>query len=261
VNSFRYLEDALEFEIDRQIDVVSGGGKVRQETRLWNSETGETMSMRSKEEAHDYRYFPEPDLPPLVVGEAWVSGVRASLPELPDATKARFVAQYALSEYDADVIVRLAGAAGYFESMIAAGVSPKSAGNWIQGEVRRKLKDVGAEDISAVPFGPEGLAELVGLVERGVVSSSVAKDVFEKMWASGRSAKAIVEAEGLGQIGDENALAGIVATVIEQNPDPVAQYRAGRTATLGFLVGQVMKASGGKANPKLVNELLRKSLS
>jgi aspartyl-tRNA(Asn)/glutamyl-tRNA(Gln) amidotransferase subunit B len=216
--------------------------------------------MRSKEEAHDYRYFPEPDLPPLIVDEAWVAGIRDTLPELPDAIKARFVSQYALTDYDADVIVRLTGAA-YFEQMIAAGAAAKAAANWIQGEVRRKLKEVGAEDMRAVPFPPDALAELVGLAERGVISSSAAKDVFERMWSTGRRPQAIVDEEGLGQIGDESALLAMVADVIGRHPEPVAQYRAGRTATFGFLVGQVMKASGGKANPKLVNELLRKALA
>jgi aspartyl-tRNA(Asn)/glutamyl-tRNA(Gln) amidotransferase subunit B len=260
VNSFRYLQKALEFEIERQIDLVSSGGSVRQETRLWNSETGETMSMRSKEEAHDYRYFPEPDLPPLVVAAEWVDAVRRQLPELPEARKARFVEQYALSPYDADVIVRLPQAAEYFEAMVRAGAPAKAAGNWIQGEVRRKLKEIGGEDMAAVPFPADALAELAGLAERGVISSSAAKEVFEKMWTTGRRAQEIVDAEGLGQIGDEGALSAIVADVIARFPEPVAQYRGGRTATLGFLVGQVMKASEGKANPKMVNELLRTAL-
>jgi aspartyl-tRNA(Asn)/glutamyl-tRNA(Gln) amidotransferase subunit B len=261
VNSFRYLEKALQFEIDRQISLVASGQRVRQETRLWNSETSETMSMRSKEEAHDYRYFPEPDLSPLVVDSAWVEKVAGELPELPEARKARFVSAYGLSEYDADVIVRLNHAAEYFEAMVAAGASAKAAGNWVQGEVRRKLKDLAVDDVAAVPMAPEALAELAVLTERGVVSSTVAKEVFEKMWATGRRAKAIVDEEGLGQIGDETALAAIVADVVARNADAVTQYRAGKSATLGFLVGQVMKASQGKANPKLVNELLRKAMS
>jgi aspartyl-tRNA(Asn)/glutamyl-tRNA(Gln) amidotransferase subunit B len=260
VNSFRYLREALEFEIDRQIELVSGGGKVRQETRLWNSETGETMSMRSKEEAHDYRYFPEPDLPTLVVDETWMARIKAELPELPESRKARFVGEYALSPYDADVIVRLPNAADYFEAMIRAGASAKAAGNWVQGELRRKMKDTGSEDVSAAPIGAGALAELVVLAERGVISSSVAKDVFEKMWTTGSSAKEIVDREGLAQIDDETALTAIVAEVVAANPGPVEQYRAGRTATLGFLVGQVMKASEGKANPKVASELLRKAL-
>jgi aspartyl-tRNA(Asn)/glutamyl-tRNA(Gln) amidotransferase subunit B len=261
VNSFRYLQKALEFEIERQIDVVEAGGRVRQETRLWNSETGETMSMRSKEEAHDYRYFPEPDLPPVVVSPEWIAAVRGSLPELPEAQKSRLVAAYGLTEYDADVIVRLPGATAYFEAMVRGGAGAKAAGNWIQGEVRRKLKEIGAEDMTAVPFGAAALSELVALAEGGIVSSSAAKEVFEKMWSTGRSAKAIVDEEGFGQIGDEAALSAVVAEVIAKNPDPVAQFRSGKTNALGFLVGQVMKASGGKANPKIVNELVRKNLS
>jgi aspartyl-tRNA(Asn)/glutamyl-tRNA(Gln) amidotransferase subunit B len=260
VNSFRYLQKALEFEIDRQVRVIDGGGAVRQETRLWNSDTGETASMRSKEEAHDYRYFPEPDLPPLHVDGVWIETIRASLPELPAARRARLVAAYGLSEYDADVIERLAGAAPYFERMVRAGAAPKAAGNWLQGEVRRKLKEIGLERIDAVPISAEALAELAILTDRGVVSSTVAKEVFDKMWASGRSAAAIIDADKLGQMGDEQALGAIIAEILARHPEPVAQYRAGRTATLGFLVGQVMKATDGKANPKVVNELLKRAL-
>jgi aspartyl-tRNA(Asn)/glutamyl-tRNA(Gln) amidotransferase subunit B len=261
VNSFRYLQKALEFEITRQIALVERGERVRQETRLFDSDTGETASMRSKEEAHDYRYFPEPDLPPLQVDPAWIDTIRAALPELPEARKRRFVTTFGLGEYDADVIVRLPGAADYFERMVAAGASAKAAGNWLQGEVRRKLKDLGAEDMTTVPIAPDALAALAGLVDRGVISSTVAKDVFEKMWTTGRSAQAIIDAEGLGQIGDETALAAIVADVMGRHSDVVAQFRAGKTATLGFLVGQVMKASDGKANPKVVSELVRRFLS
>ena len=262
VNSFRYLQKALEFEIDRQIDVLAGGGRVRQETRLWDSDRGETTSMRSKEEAHDYRYFPEPDLPPLDLDPAWVEAIRRSLPELPEARKARLMTSYGLSDYDADLLVRLlAGGADYFEAMIAAGAPAKAASNWLQGEVRRRLKDLGADDIAQVPVRPEALAELVVLADRGVVSSTVAKEVLDKMWVSGRSAQAIIEAEGLSQIGDEAALTELVAGVIARHGDAVAQYRAGRANTFGFLVGQVMKASEGKANPKVVGDLLRKLLA
>jgi aspartyl-tRNA(Asn)/glutamyl-tRNA(Gln) amidotransferase subunit B len=260
INSFRYVQKALEFEIARQSELVGSGGRVRQETRLWNSETAETISMRSKEEAHDYRYFPEPDLPPLVVEPAWVDAIRGGLPELPDARKARLRAAYGLSDYDADVIVRMTSAADYFEDMVRAGASPKAAAVWLQGEVRRKLKDLGEDDVARSPIRPDGLAELAKLTERGMISSSVAKDVFEKMWATGRRAAAIVDEEGLGQIGDENALAAVVADVLARHPDAVAQFRAGKQATFGFLVGQAMKASGGKANPKLVSEALRKAL-
>jgi len=261
VNSFRYLQKALEFEIERQVDVLSSGGVVRQETRLWNSDRGETTSMRSKEEAHDYRYFPEPDLPPLDLDPRWVESIRATLPELPEARKARLIAVHGLTDYDADLLVGLlSGGADYFEAMIAAGAPAKAASNWLQGEVRRRLKDLGVDDMARVPVPAEALAELAVLTDRGVVSSTVAKDVFDKMWTSGRRAAAIIEEEGLGQIGDEAALADLVATVIARHAEAVAQYRAGRTNTFGFLVGQAMKASQGKANPQVVGEMLKKAL-
>jgi len=260
INSFRYVEKALTFEIARQTDILAGGGRIQQETRLWNSETGKTTSMRSKEEAHDYRYFPEPDLPPLVVEPAWVEEIRSALPELPEARKARFRDVYGLSEYDADVIVRLTNAAAYFEDMVHAGASPKSASVWLQGEVRRKLKEIGEDDVGRAAVRADALAELAGLTEKGAISSSVAKEVFEKMWATGRRAGTIVDEEGLGQIGDDTAVAAIVADVLARHPDAVAQFRAGKQATFGFLVGQAMKASGGKANPKVVSEALRKAL-
>jgi aspartyl-tRNA(Asn)/glutamyl-tRNA(Gln) amidotransferase subunit B len=261
INSFRYLQKALEFEIERQAQVLAAGGRVVQETRLWDSETGRTESMRSKEEAHDYRYFPEPDLPPLAVAPAWVDEIRAGLPELPAARIARFVAAYGLTPYDAEVLVRLMpGAAAYFEATVAAGAPSKAASNWIQGETRRKLKEAGAEDVAAVPFPPARLAELIELVDRGAVSSTGAKEVFERMWTSGESPRAVVEAFGLGQVGDETALLGLVQEAIAKSPDAVAQWRAGKASALGFLVGQVMKASGGKANPRVVNDLLKKHL-
>jgi aspartyl-tRNA(Asn)/glutamyl-tRNA(Gln) amidotransferase subunit B len=261
VNSFRYLQKALDFEIARQIEVVSGGDAVRQETRLWNSDTGETASMRSKEEAHDYRYFPEPDLPPLQVEAEWIAEIGRTLPELPDAQKARLVASYGLGDYDADILVRLIrGGVAYFEAMVAAGAPAKAASNWMQGEVRRRLKDSASDDVAAVPIGPVDLAELVLLAERGLVSSTAAKDVFDAMWTTGRTARAIVDERGLAQIGDEATLSALVAEVLGRHADAAAQVKAGKTATFGFLVGQVMKASGGKGNPKVIAELLRKAL-
>jgi aspartyl-tRNA(Asn)/glutamyl-tRNA(Gln) amidotransferase subunit B len=260
VNSFRHLQKALEFEIARQAAVLDRGGAVHQETRLWDTATGETVVMRSKEDADDYRYFPEPDLPPLQVDAAWVERVRGSLPELPEARKARFVAAYGLSAYDADVLVRLPGGAGYFEAVVRAGASPKAASNWIQGEVRRKLKDLGREDLADVPMPATALAELAQLTERDVVSSTVAKDVFEKMWTSGRSARAIIEAEALAQTADAGELATLVADVVRRHVDAVAQYRAGRTNVFGFLVGQALKASQGKGNPNILRDLMRKAL-
>ena len=241
--------------------MLSRGGRIEQETRLWDSDLEETTSMRSKEEAHDYRYFPEPDLPPLDVEAAWVGAIRRALPELPEARKQRLMAAHGLSEYDADLLVRLiAGGADYFEALVAAGAPAKAASNWIQGELRRRLKELGRDDMAAIAVGPGALAGLIGLTERGVISSTVAKDVFDTMWKTGRPAQAIVDGQGLGQIGDEAELQRLVATIVAAHPDPVAQFRGGRTNILGFLVGQVMKASGGKANPKLVSELLRKVL-
>jgi aspartyl-tRNA(Asn)/glutamyl-tRNA(Gln) amidotransferase subunit B len=261
VNSFRYLQKALEFEIDRQVEVVSGGGTIIQETRLWDSDREETISMRSKEEAHDYRYFPEPDLPPLDIEERWITDIRSSLPELPEARTRRFVTSLGLSEYDAELLVRLiTGGADYFEAVVASGAPAKAASNWIQGEIRRRLKDLGSDDMKHVPVTPGALAELIGLVESGVISSTVGKEVFDKMWSSGRAPRVIVDAEGLAQIGDESQLTALVAQVIADHPDAVAQYRAGRTNTFGFMVGQVMKATGGKANPKVVSGLLKQAL-
>jgi len=197
----------------------------------------------------------------LHVDETWLRAARESLPELPEARKRRLIDSHGLGEYDADLLVRLiAGGADYFETMVAAGASAKSASNWIQGEIRRRLKDLGAEDMAVVEVPAEALAALIVLTDRGVISSTVAKDVFEKMWGTGRSAQAIVDAEGLAQIGDTSALEVLVRQVLEQNPDAVTQYRAGRTNTLGFMVGQVMKASQGKANPKVVSDLFKAAL-
>ena len=258
VNSFKYLEQAIEFEIARQTDVIESGGVIHQETRLYDNATGRTESMRSKEEAHDYRYFPEPDLPPLVVSAAWIASARDAMPELPDARQARFIAAYGLSEYDANLLVRLiAGGADYFEETVKAGASAKAASNWILGEVRRMLKDAGADGMTSVPVSAAALAELAVMTERDVISSTVAKDVLAKMWTSGGSAKAIVDAEGLAQVGDTAALLPAINEVLAANPDAVAQFRAGKNNAFGFLVGQAMK---GKANPKVINELLKQAL-
>jgi aspartyl-tRNA(Asn)/glutamyl-tRNA(Gln) amidotransferase subunit B len=260
LNSFRYLQKALEYEIDRQVDVIEGGGRVIQETRLWDSAAGRTLSMRSKEEAHDYRYFPEPDLPPLVVDEARIAAVRETMPELPDARRQRFVAAYGLPEYDAGVLTQSAALANYFEQAASASGSPKAVSNWVMGELLRTLKERGVA-IEEVPLAPSALAGLIALVEKGTISSTIAKDVFAKMYDSGRSADDIVRADGLAQNSDEGALLAIVRDVIGKNSDAAAQYRAGKSQTFGYLVGQVMKASGGKANPKLANELLKRELA
>ena len=259
VNSFRYVGKAIDYEIARQIDLIEGGGRVVQETRLWDSAAGRTNSMRSKEEAHDYRYFPEPDLPPLVVDEARIARVRSTMPELPAARRRRFVEQYAIPEYDAGVLTESAGLADYFEAVAAAAGNPKGASNWVMGELLRVMNERG-HDPRTQPLQAERLAGLIKLIDNGTISSSIGKDVFAKMYESARSADEIVAEEGLAQIGDESALLEIIRGMIAANPDAVAQYRAGKMQAFGFLVGQVMKASKGKANPKLANELLKKEL-
>lgn len=259
VNSFRYVQKAIEYEIGRQIDILEEGGRVVQETRLWDSAAGCTVSMRSKEEAHDYRYFPEPDLPPLVVAAERVAVVRTTMPELPEARRRRFVVSYGLPDYDAGVLTQSVALADYFEQVVAAAGNAKAASNWVMGEVLRTLKERG-ETIDDVPLAAHALAGLIGLVSEGAISSSTAKDVFAKMYESGRSAEDIVATDGLAQIGDESALVAIVRDVLGRHEEAVAQYRGGKTTTFGFLVGQAMKASGGKGNPKLINTLLRQEL-
>jgi aspartyl-tRNA(Asn)/glutamyl-tRNA(Gln) amidotransferase subunit B len=259
VNSFRYLQKALEYEIDRQIDVLEHGGRVVQETRLFDSAQGRTYSMRSKEEAHDYRYFPEPDLPPLVIDAARRTALVDTLPELPEARRARFVQQYGLPAYDAELLTQTRGLADYFEATAASAGNPKAASNWIMGELLRTMKERGLT-IDKVLLTPQALAGLIMLVDRNVISSTVAKDVFAKMYDSGRSADEIVASEGLAQIGDADALRAAVREAIAANPDAVAQLRKGRNNAFGFLVGAVMKAFKGKANPKVVNELLKHEL-
>ena len=260
LNSFRFLQRAIEYETRRQTEVVRAGGRVGQETRLWDTAAGRTVSMRSKEDAHDYRYFPEPDLPPVEVSEAWVADVRAALPELPEARKQRLVREYGLS---ADEAAQLAGSAAstrYFEAASAAAGNPQAAARWVMGEVARRLNADGV-GIDAVGVPPEALGGLIRLVDAGTVSGSAAKTVFERMYGTGREAAEVVEAEGLGRIGDEERLMEVVTRVIADNADAVARFRGGNRGTLGFLVGQVMRATGGRADPKLVNALLRRSLS
>jgi aspartyl-tRNA(Asn)/glutamyl-tRNA(Gln) amidotransferase subunit B len=259
LNSFRYVQRALEYEISRQIGVVSEGGRVVQETRLWDSGAGRTVSMRSKEEAHDYRYFPEPDLPPLEIAPEWIEEIRGSLPELPDARRRRFIDQYGLPAYDAAVLTQSPEVSAYFEATAAAAKNAKAASNWIMGDVTRKMNELGVE-ISDVPLTPEALAGLIGLIDSGTISGPIAKDVFEKMYTTGRPAAEIVAAEGLARIDDEAAIEAVVRDVVAANPGPVAQYRGGKQQTFGFLVGQTIKAMKGKANPALVNQLMRRIL-
>jgi aspartyl-tRNA(Asn)/glutamyl-tRNA(Gln) amidotransferase subunit B len=259
VNSFRFLKQALEYEIDRQIDLVSNGERVRQETRLWDAAAGRTVAMRSKEEAHDYRYFPEPDLPPLRIDADEIARMRAELPELPDVRKRRLVTQYALPEYDAGILTQSAALADYFEKTAAASGNAKASSNWIMGELARKMNATG-DDITAVPIAPAQLGELITLIDKGTINGPTAKEVFEKMYTSKRSAAEIVEKEGLAQVSDDNAIVDMIRGVLAANADAVASYKAGKAASFGFLVGQVMKAAAGKANPKLVNALLKREL-
>jgi aspartyl-tRNA(Asn)/glutamyl-tRNA(Gln) amidotransferase subunit B len=258
LNSFRFLQKALEYEIDRQVALVRAGERVAHETRLWDAAAGRSVAMRSKEEAQDYRYFPEPDLPPLEVGVERIEEIRRSLPELPEARKARLIRQYDLPEYDAGVLTQSAALADYFEAT-AAHAPARAVSNWILGEVLRKLRETGAAT-TEIRLDPARLADLIALVERGTISGSVAKDVFQKMYETGATAEAVIAAEGLSQISDEGALLAAVRDVLAANPGPVAQYRAGRAKTFGFLVGQVMKATRGQGNPQLVNDLLRREL-
>jgi aspartyl-tRNA(Asn)/glutamyl-tRNA(Gln) amidotransferase subunit B len=259
VNSFRYLQKAIEYEIARQVDVVDRGGRVEQETRLFDAALGKTFSMRSKEEAHDYRYFPEPDLPPLSVTPARRARVAAALPELPDARRARFVAEYRLPVYDAAVLTDSRALADYFEETARASGNPKAASNWVMGEVLRTLK-ARSTPIDRVGVTPAALGALIRLVDAGTISNTVAKAVFEQMDGSGRAAADIVAEQGLAQVSDEGVLAGVVAAVIAAHADAVQQYRNGKKAAFGYLVGEAMKASGGNADPRRLSQLLRTTL-
>ena len=260
INSFRFLQRAIQFEFERQVRAVCAGLPIIQETRLWNTASGETASMRSKEEAHDYRYFPEPDLQPLRVSPEWVNTVRAGLPELPEHRRHRFIEEYRIPEYDAGVLTQTTDLADFFEETAKVSENPKAASNWVMREVMRSLKtrDV---DVSALGISAASLGELIRLVDGGKVSGSAAKQVFERMQETGESAEAAVKAAGLTQMDDGAELEGLAQSVIAEQAEAVASYRGGKTGTLGFLVGQVMRKSGGKANPKQVSEILRRLLA
>ncbi len=260
LNSFRFLQKALEYEIERHIAVLESGGRLSQETRLWNQAESHTVSMRSKEKAHDYRYFPEPDLLPVHVSSAWREEVRRTLPELPEAKRARFVATYGITPYDAEVLTNTPALADYFESVVKAGAPGKATANWMQTELLRGLKDSGKE-ITASPVSPAALAELVMLVESAKITGAVGKKVFASMFESGRSAAEIVAAEGLGAQVSEATIEQAAREVIAKNPDNVAKFKSGNEGVFKFFVGQVMKATGGQANPQAVNDILRKLLS
>jgi aspartyl-tRNA(Asn)/glutamyl-tRNA(Gln) amidotransferase subunit B len=259
LNSFRYVKMAIDYEVSRQVGLIEAGGQVEQETRLYNVGSGETVSMRSKEHAHDYRYFPEPDLLPLKVSQAWLKEIEADLAELPAAKRTRFVEEYGLREYDAQVLTLTKELSDYFEAAARASSNPKTAVNWVTGELMGALKGAGKE-ITESPVSAAQLGELVSLIEKGEISGKLAKEIFAKMFESGDAAAVIMEREGLKQISDSGELEVIVDGVIQGNPAQVEQYRGGKTAVVGFLVGQVMKASRGQANPQAVNEILRRKL-
>jgi aspartyl-tRNA(Asn)/glutamyl-tRNA(Gln) amidotransferase subunit B len=259
LNSFRFLKQAIDYEVARQVAVIEGGGKIHQETRLFNSETGETVSMRSKEDAHDYRYFPEPDLAPLRVSEKWLNEVRAAMPELPSVKRARFIASLGLREYDAQVLTSTRAISEYFEEVGKISGDPKIAANWVIGDLAGLLKAANKE-ITESPISAQHLGQLVGLVVRGELTGKLAKDVLAKMLETGDAPAVIVEREGLKTISDTGALEKIIEEVIAASPKQVEQYRGGKTTVIGYLVGQVMKASRGQADPATVNGLLKARL-
>jgi len=260
LNSFRFVERAIEHEIERQREILLDGDAVIQETRLWDAAAGRSVSMRGKEEAHDYRYFPDPDLLPLVIDAGWVERVRGELPELPDARRKRFVAVHGLPDYDAGVLTAERELADYYERCLQAHPHPKTVSNWVMGPLLGLLNAEGI-GIERSPIPAAELAALVALVERGAISAKTAKTVFDEMAATGRTAEAIVRAQGLAQISDAGALDRVVDDVMARNPAEVAAYRGGKVKLMGFFVGEVMKATRGQANPKTVNEILRQKLA
>ena len=259
INSFSALERALEYEIDRQIEIVEEGGEIVQETRLWNDDTRETRSMRSKEDANDYRYFPEPDLMPLEISREWVEKVRATMPELPNQKRARYQG-LGLSEYDANVVVSQMELAKFFDKVIELGANPKIAVNFLTGEIAAYLKENHVE-INETKLTPENLAELIALIEKGTISNNIGKQILvEDMITKGEKATDIVERKCLSQINDESAIKDMVKNIVEAHPNEVESYRNGRTNLLGFFVGQVMKETKGRANPQTVNKFVREFL-
>jgi aspartyl-tRNA(Asn)/glutamyl-tRNA(Gln) amidotransferase subunit B len=259
LNSFRFLQHAIEYEVRRQIEVIEDGGMVVQETRLYDADRDETRPMRSKEDAHDYRYFPDPDLPPLVIDAGWIARVKAALPELPEAMKTRFIAQYELTLYEATALTESRETARYFEDTVRAGGKPKLAATWIMGDLSAALNR-DETDISESRVTPARLAVLLARVQDGTISGKLAKEVFDAMWEGGGDADAIIEARGLEQISDAGAIEGMVDDVIAANPSIVTDVKAGKEKAFNSLVGQVMKASKGKANPAQVNAILKRKL-
>ncbi|MGA7918218.1 MAG: Asp-tRNA(Asn)/Glu-tRNA(Gln) amidotransferase subunit GatB [Candidatus Acidiferrales bacterium] len=260
LNSFRYLAHALEYEIERQIGVIESGGTVTQETRLWNVAGGRTEPMRSKEFAHDYRYFPDPDLLPLISSEALVEGIRRELAELPDVKVARFVSEYGIAAYDAGVLTATRALADYFEAVVKAGAPAKQAASWISVELLRRLNDAGKQ-IEDCPVAPSALAELLEIIERGEITAASGKKVFSEMFDTGKKPRDIVAGENMAQISDRAAIETIARAVVAKNPDNVAKYRSGSEGVFKFFVGQVMRETRGQANPQVVNDVLKRVLA
>ena len=260
INSFRFVQSALEYEIDRQREELLEGRKIIQETRLYDSLSKTTFAMRSKEEAHDYRYFPDPDLPVVRLDQSWVEELRAGLPELPDAKFQRYLSEYGLSEYDANVLVSDRATAEFFEEVVAEGVDVKRAANWVSVELAGKMNNDKAT-YGELKLTPKDLGALIALIEKGDISGKIAKTVFEEMYASGKPPADVVMEKGLAQVSDEGELEKIVDQIIAESPDQVEQFRGGRDKVFGYFVGQVMKATKGQANPSVVNDLLRKKLA
>ena len=260
MNSFRNVQRALEYEIKRQQYVLEGGGEVVQETRLWDDAAGVTQSMRSKEEAHDYRYFPEPDLVYVVVDDAWIEEIRSSMPELPLEKRERFVREYQIPAYDAGVLTTSRALADYFEEVARLSGQPKAAANWVMGDILRFLND-DKKSVGECPVSPENLAAMIRLIQEGTISGKMAKEISETMYKTGRTPEEIIREKGLIQITDEDALVTILTGILEKNPEQLAQYRAGKEKLFGFFVGQAMKGTAGTANPQLLNELLKKMLA
>ena len=259
LNSFKFIQKAIEYEVDRQTKLLDQGDTVKQETRLYDADRNETFPMRSKEEAHDYRYFPDPDLVPIMIDEAWVEELRKTIPELPEQKRERFVKSYKIPEYDAGVLTSSKPLADYFEQCTALFPQPKTISNWMMGDLLRELKKDG-RNIVDCPVSPSALVDLLKLIESGTISGNIAKGIFEEMYQTQKSAGSIVEEKGLKQITDSSAIEKIVAEVIQANPGQVEEFKGGKEKVLGFLVGQVMKASKGKANPAMVNKLLKKKM-
>ena len=259
VNSFKFIESAIAYEIKRQTELIESGGKVIQETRLWNQMSGKTESMRSKEEAHDYRYFPDPDLLPLVVDQIWIEKIKSSLPELAEAKAARFVKEYGIPEYDAGVLTAEKPVANYFEESVRHHNAPKKISNWIMAELLRELK-LRDQDIAAIKMKPAQLARMVAMIENGTISGAIGKTVFVEMLDTGKDPQAIVEEKGLLQISDTGAIETCIDKILAKEIENVKRYRSGKQNVFGFFVGAVMKEMGGKANPKVVNEILKKKL-